>query len=570
MANATLEKNQKYYISAIFNNTGNFSLNEDLSSVDEDIKSLVDGENIIGIVEGTFFVPNGFSRNDRFYPKELWTNQLVNEDVQRRLGGSTMFGCIGHSAGPVTEEDLSTGKVSHFMQKLWIDENTGLGMGRACILNTPAGKNLKTYLKAGCKLKVSSRGEGSFAEGVEKDGHPVVEASSYNLITFDFVIEPGFTETDPQLHENYIEESLIIREDNHKGDLNMEMEKIVEDYKAAKEQAEKNLQEQKETFETEKASMVESLEKANSELESCKKELSEVKRSVRLSESKTMRDRKRLDSLSSIVEDYKSLGTVDEIKSASVISQATLAELKAYKKLGKLGELAEMLENYETIISQLEAYKELGSVEHITRLYEASNRFIAKKKHDTLLAQSKEVSEKFGKTVEAALAMIEKNGYEKTISILTEEQTNTISESKVDTTVETITEEKQPVEEVSEAQLLAESIFDDYNSSMFISEEEKDEEEKEDKKKEEDKEEEPEEAEEDAEAENEPEDEEENEAPEDEIGELDDRVDSIQAQVDALATAFEQITGEDPFSAEEENEEPVDADYDFDIEDAEK
>lgn len=561
----TLEKNKKYYISAIFNNTGNFSLNEDLSTVDDDIKSLVDGENIIGIVEGTFFVPDGFSRNDRFYPKELWTNQLVNEDVQRRLGGSTMFGCIGHSAGPVTEEDLSTGKVSHFMQKLWIDENTGMGMGRACILNTPAGKNLKTYLKAGCKLKVSSRGEGSFAEGIEKDGHPVVEAKSYNLITFDFVIEPGFTETDPQLHENYIEESLIIEKENtndndNKGESDMDMTQIVEDYKSAKEQAEKNLQEQKESFDSERANLNEQLKKATERASAYRKSLNEIQKSSSLSKVKSSRDAQRIKNLASVVEGYKKLGSIDEIKRASVLSQATYTQLNAYKKLGKVDELAEMLESYEKIISELESYRKLGSLSDVKRMYESAIKYTSMKKSRTILEQAKAISKISGKSVESSMAMIERYGFEKANEIVTRQSKRaTAITEKVDTDLKTTNEVE--TDEVSEAQVLAEAMFADYNASMFISEEEKEE----PKKKEET------ETEKEEKSNVEMDDEEDENEEELEDEELEDRVDNIQAQVDTLATAFEQITGEDPFSAnDEENEEPVDADYDFDIEDAEK
>ena len=257
-----METKQRYMISSIFDSTGKFQLDE---SFQKEKDPRVDGENIIGSVEGIFFVPDGFSRNDRFYPCELWQKQLADSEINRRLENSIMFGCIGHTAGPVTEQDLSEGKVSHIMSKLWIDESTGMGMGKAYILNTPAGRNLKTYLKAGSNLKVSSRGEGSFAEGMEKDGHPVVEASSYNLITFDFVIEPGFTETNPQIQENYIEEVLIdnkneVTQEKGKDD-SMDAEKILEEYKADRDAARTALEESKKQHSEEIAKLQEELAK---------------------------------------------------------------------------------------------------------------------------------------------------------------------------------------------------------------------------------------------------------------------------------------------------------------------
>jgi hypothetical protein len=162
----------------------------------------VDGKYIIGMVEGQFFKPDGMSRNRRWYPKSLWEKALNSADVKNRFDSSTMFGEIGHSDGPVEDNTLRTGCASHFVDKLWIDEK-GRGMGRAYILNTPTGQLLKTYLGAGCKLKVSTRGEGLYKEGETYEGCPVVDDDSYELQTADFVINPGFLETSATLKETY-------------------------------------------------------------------------------------------------------------------------------------------------------------------------------------------------------------------------------------------------------------------------------------------------------------------------------------------------------------------------------
>lgn len=162
-------------------------------------KSVVDGKAIIGIVEGQFFVPEGKSRNERFYPKSLWETVLNSKDVKDRLKGLKMFGMIGHEDKAITEEDLSSGKVSHIVADLWIDEQNR-GMGKAYILNTDAGKNLYIYLKAGAMLKTSSRARGKFSEE-KRDGLPVVDSNGFFLETFDFVINPGFEETSANLME---------------------------------------------------------------------------------------------------------------------------------------------------------------------------------------------------------------------------------------------------------------------------------------------------------------------------------------------------------------------------------
>ena len=48
---------------------------KDVNSICEDngtYTSLIDGVNIIGMVEGQFFQPDGMSRNKRWYPRSLW------------------------------------------------------------------------------------------------------------------------------------------------------------------------------------------------------------------------------------------------------------------------------------------------------------------------------------------------------------------------------------------------------------------------------------------------------------------------------------------------------------------
>jgi len=172
--------------------------------------SEVDGEHIIGRIVGPMFCPNGRSENGRFYETALWEDVLGRPDIKNRLAARTMFGMIGHEEKAVDEKDLEQGRVSHFMNRLWIenrkDPTSGdpkaVGMGEAYVLGTPAGKNLRTYMKAKCKLKSSSRANGRFKPGGRQvEGLPVVDRKSYILETFDFVLRPGFPQVDPKLTE---------------------------------------------------------------------------------------------------------------------------------------------------------------------------------------------------------------------------------------------------------------------------------------------------------------------------------------------------------------------------------
>ena len=58
--------------------------------------SEVDGKHILGKVKGEFFVPDGKSRNKRFYPRELWEKVISSQAIKEKLANRLMFGTIGH------------------------------------------------------------------------------------------------------------------------------------------------------------------------------------------------------------------------------------------------------------------------------------------------------------------------------------------------------------------------------------------------------------------------------------------------------------------------------------------
>ena len=60
-------------------------------------------------------------------------------------------------------------------------------MGKARVLNTPAGKILRALVDDECTMGITSRGMGSLRE---ENGRSIVE-DDFQLICFDFVSEPS-------------------------------------------------------------------------------------------------------------------------------------------------------------------------------------------------------------------------------------------------------------------------------------------------------------------------------------------------------------------------------------------
>ena len=456
-----------------FEGVANIDLIEDIN-ISEDVKpSRVDGKYIIGMIEGQFFQPDGMSRNKRWYPKSLWEKALNCADVKNRFLTSTMFGEIGHSEGPVEDLTLRNGCASHFVDKMWIDEK-GRGMGRAYILNTPTGQLLKTYLGAGCKLKVSTRGEGLYKEGATHDGCPVVDDDSYELQTADFVINPGFLETSATLKEQYekvskeefnkkqqkiIDETIAhVKKEGEKRmtlDMNAYVQELREELKSAKAEI-KSLSEELKAKDKEllQKEFVESAEikKINEEFAPFKKMKVSAKtltETLKRSQKVLKETQEKSQKISEELESYKSkCGSLEEIDEATKLSGKALAMIAEYKKLGSVAELTTLKESAEKAVIKLgEADKlALNAKKCLAKLQEAKGLEVTAKKalktikeyHKLVgtledakrLVESKaevkkvsvtealQVSKKFGCTVESAAKLIKKHGAEKASKLL--------------------------------------------------------------------------------------------------------------------------------------------------------
>lgn len=168
----------------------------------ENVNKLKKGmNNVLGILEGVYFLPDGYSRNKRFYPRELWENV-----VQRMAPILRSKGVLGTLEHPSKEDDAHPKHASHVVKRLWIGED-GKGYGKSYVLNTPIGSLV--YLLGSATdeegnplvpLYMSSRGLGKVS-GYTKDGYEIVDPKNYILETFDVVLDPGFIEAKPDLKD---------------------------------------------------------------------------------------------------------------------------------------------------------------------------------------------------------------------------------------------------------------------------------------------------------------------------------------------------------------------------------
>lgn len=151
----------------------------------DDQKSGKKYKGVIGTLRGIFADMNHPTRNGRQYDKRCWEQALNSDDVKEKLETRTMFGELDH---PAERLETLQERAAIITTKLEMNDRDGVVMGEADILDTPFGRILKTFIDAGVKVGISSRGAGeeSITEGVNK-----IIPETFYLETFDIVSMPA-------------------------------------------------------------------------------------------------------------------------------------------------------------------------------------------------------------------------------------------------------------------------------------------------------------------------------------------------------------------------------------------
>lgn len=354
-------------------------------SIDESALE-VDGQHILAKISGPFFIPNGVSRNGRFYPKELWQNVLGKEELREQLANRTMFGCISHNT-PLTDESFRDGKFSHIVTKLGFDEQ-GNPDCEALILNTPTGKILNTIVRAGSKVFVSTRANGDF-KGKTEEGLPIVDKETFDLKTVDFVLRPGFLEASPALSEA-LEGLIEITEFNiekKEGEEKMGEKTLLEEV------TKKNLKIENDLIDTEKKvddlkDEVSILKKENTVL---KDELDDLKKSnEKLGESANeLAEFKKIGSLEEVnqlvvkVGEYnklsESLGTQAEIdKTLNLLESIAKNHKEISETFGNFDQISEAMDLLEKLVKEKEDEKKDKEVQEMADKYDLDKKVVEK------------------------------------------------------------------------------------------------------------------------------------------------------------------------------------------------
>ena len=134
------------------------------------------------VVQGVLQRAGAKNQNGRVYPKRILDRE-AKKYQQEYISQNRALGELDHPESSV----VNLNNVSHNILKMWWDGDDLKGAVQ--ILETPAGKILKSLFDAGITLGISSRGLGSVKELYKESTVEVQE--DFELICFDFVSNPS-------------------------------------------------------------------------------------------------------------------------------------------------------------------------------------------------------------------------------------------------------------------------------------------------------------------------------------------------------------------------------------------
>ena len=141
---------------------------------------------ILGRLSGIIADYKNPTRNGRRYGIDLWEKVFNDPLVQERINNRVMLGELQH---PVDRLETDPEKAAIIMSEVPKKGKDGKLYGIFDIIDTPNGRILKTLCDYGCKMGISSRGNGETK--TDYDGNESVIPESYQFETFDVVLLPG-------------------------------------------------------------------------------------------------------------------------------------------------------------------------------------------------------------------------------------------------------------------------------------------------------------------------------------------------------------------------------------------
>ena len=153
-----------------------------ISEIPENVEYIQEANGKDLYIEGVFLQADVKNRNGRMYPSKVMEKE-VKRYTKEYIDKKRAFGELGHPEGPTVNLD----RVSHMITELTQDGSNW--RGKAKVTDTPHGNIVKSLIKEGAQLGVSSRGMGSLK--ANKKGYQEVQDDFYLATAADIVADPS-------------------------------------------------------------------------------------------------------------------------------------------------------------------------------------------------------------------------------------------------------------------------------------------------------------------------------------------------------------------------------------------
>lgn len=324
----------------------------------------------LGRIEGICADYANPTRNGRFYPRELWENVFNDDLIKESLESKTLIGELDH---PEERFEPLAKEACVVMTDYRFDDDKKVVWGGFDVLDTPAGRILKSLLDYGCVMGVSSRGQGDI---VHNGQYEEVSPDTYEFACFDVVTTPAVMSARQKVTEGVhkqkikgLNESIIEQVDN--STTNAELDTIL---RVVESTGLSNLSAVKKAIKDKRKSIAEGKtisEKTKEDLHQAKLQVNSLKKQLEEQSAKTIREQNELhiatSNLTSQVLAYKHrevklIETVEDLKS----------ETKSYREAIR-SKRQDVVENRKTIKCLENKIKSLEeSIEALNAKYEVA------------------------------------------------------------------------------------------------------------------------------------------------------------------------------------------------------
>ena len=382
---------------------------------------------VIGSIFGPCADYKNKTRNGNFYSRRLWENAFKDPIVQESLEDRVLLGELDHPLSGRLETQAANACI--VMTGYQFNDSKGLLEGYFDILDTPSGRILRTLLDAGCKIGVSSRGEGDVRTQGDRD---VVDEDSYTFVGFDAVVMPAVRAAKPTLQESFKHTSLkeSLKKEIEQATTTYELsvlEKVIKatnlpDTDSLLESVENKVKELDRP--TESSNLLGDLETASGEIAKLKKEIKSLKENLTTCKTRTGELLESRKELAVAVSKRNQMNDVLKTRCSSMTAQA--ASLNS-----EISKLRESLDTSSALVDKLKSQASVYKKEALDAKSQLSKEVASLK--ESLTDSQKETSKVLKeakllkKSYEEKLTS-EKNRHEKELSAVKESASKTIED----------------------------------------------------------------------------------------------------------------------------------------------